>query len=524
MKLLSAERMKAADRACVERFGIPTVNLMRQAGGKTAVLARRKMAEHGLDTALVVCGKGSNGGDGLAAALHLKSLGLDVRVFLLCQPGDLTGDAAAVLADVAREKVLLQAGVEAASLAGALRERLGRGLVVDAVFGTGFRPPMEGRWAAAIEAVNDSGLPVLSIDLPSGMDADRPGYRGMCVRADWTLTLGAPKPALFVYPAAETAGEVSLADIGHPEEVLDEGKHPNVLMEAGWCRSVWRERKPDTHKGTFGHVLVVAGSRRMPGAALLAAMGALRSGAGLVTLAMPGDLAGRLIPVLPEVLPLALPEDAAGEFSEEAVRELFTFMEGKKALVIGPGLGRGTGVAAMVQRLLQICPLPMVLDADALNVAAEDSRALSGRLFPTVMTPHPGELGRLMDGTAEFIQSDRITAALRAAARFEAVVLLKGAGTLVADPSGSYKVNASGNAGMASGGMGDVLAGLVGGLAAQGWPVDEAAGLGAYLHGLAGDLAARRIGSAGFTASELAALIPAAAAAVAEGHEDIERL
>ncbi len=521
MKLLTAGLMREADEAAV-RQGVSTIRLMDRAGEQTARLARRIMEERGLAAAVAVCGKGNNGGDGLAAALHLRRLGTEARVIMLCPAAALSGDPAAMLARARDEGVPVATLDDPRALARMLRDEGESVLLIDALFGTGFHGPAREPWAAAIEALNGSGKEILSIDLPSGLDADTGMLIGPAVKAGWTLTLGAPKPALFITPASGCAGRVILADIGHPPGLLEAGTSTLVLLEAGWARATLAVRAEDSHKGSYGHVLVVAGSRTMPGAALLTALGAVRSGAGLVTLASPGEVGRSLAAALPEALQAPLPDDA-GILSPAAAEAILALAGGTQALVMGPGLSAGPGMSGIIHGVLASVAGPVVLDADGLNALAGDPSPL-GRAQPTIVTPHPGELGRLTGRQTTHIQADRLTAARDFADQSGAVTVLKGAGTLVALPSGPCMINSSGNPGMASGGMGDVLAGLIGGFLAQGYDPMTAAGLGVYLHGLAGDLAASDIGPCGFTAREVADRVPKAMAAVLEGHEDLEAL
>lgn len=524
MKLLFASQMQEVDRLCAGEHAVSTLSLMKQAGEKTAAFAGAKMKELKLGPALAVCGKGNNGGDGLAAVLYLKRMGLEARALLLSPPEDFKGDPAAVLQTAQAENVPMKVLDGPAELEAVLKDAGGRALIIDAVFGTGFRPPAREPWASAIEAISGSGLNVLSLDLPSGIGSDSGSISGPSVKASWTITLGAPKPALFIYPSAGRAGEVALADIGHPRVLIEDERHRMSLLEAGWCRETIGPREPDSHKGTYGHLLVAAGSMLMPGAALLTALGAVRSGTGLVTLAAVPDVSRMVVTAIPEILPYPVGEGDDGSFSGAAADDILSLAKGRKAVVIGPGVSRSEGVLATVKRLLMECPLPTVIDADALNAVADDPKRLAERRHPTVITPHPGELARLLGTTAGEVQDDRLGAALAAADRFGAVTVLKGAGTIVAEPGGSFSVNTSGNPGMASGGMGDVLAGMIGGYLAQGFDPVSSASLGVYLHGLAGDLAEEEIGPAGFTAREVADRVPAALDIVWRGHEDIEEL
>ncbi len=496
-------------------LGVTTLTLMRNAGARIAASAAGEFG----DPLLIVCGKGNNGGDGLAAALVLAGMGRRCRVLLCADPAGLAGDALVMYREVQERGLPVEVVTDNLSL---VERRLGEArAIIDALFGTGFTPPVRPPWGPVIEAVNSSGKPVLSVDLPSGLDADSGVVSGPVVGATITVTLGAPKPALFVHPAAVRAGRIVVADIGHPASLLAEPSDGDpLLLESTWCRQALPARRAGAHKGYFGHLLVVAGSRRYPGAALLAAMGGLRSGTGLVSLAAPGGLAHAAVPSFPELMPLSMDESPDGGFAASAIEALTEACAGKDALVLGPGLSVTPDTTLLVGQLLSRIDLPVVIDADALNVLARDQSPLSSRLAPTIISPHPGELARLLCCSAADIQGDRLGAARKAADLFATLVVLKGAGTLVAGPGLPPAINASGNPGMASGGMGDVLAGLVGGFLAQGIPPMTSACLGVYLHGLAGDMLA---GDRpwGFRASEVADRVPLAAARVMGGYDDI---
>jgi NAD(P)H-hydrate epimerase len=513
--------MRLADQETARR-GVPTLTLMHRAGECLAVRAMEVMERHGLPRAVILCGRGNNGGDGLAAGRLLLGKGIGTTLHLLTDPSTLGDDPRAVLGELREAGVPLTVTPPEA-LAASLAALPAPYLLVDALFGTGFRPPARPPWDGVIRAVNAAGQPVLAADLPSGLDADTGRVTGETVQATWTVTFGLPKPALFVHPAAARAGEVTVAGIGHPPGVLEEAEAGALLVEGSLARTMYRPRPAGGHKGTFGHLLVVAGSRRYPGAALLAALGGVRSGAGLVTLAAPGSLAVTLAHHLPEVIPAPLPATPGGSFSPSAPEAMEALLEGKGGVVCGPGLGMEPESAGVVRALVTRCPSPLLLDADALNHLAEQPGTLEERRHPTVLTPHPGEMARLLGASASDIGDDRLGALRRAAGAFPHTIVLKGAGTLTAAPGSPPLVNPTGNPGMASGGMGDVLAGLVGGLLAQGYPPLQAAALGVYLHGLAGDLASREMGPQGFGAREVADRVPAALAALLHGHEDLRR-
>ncbi len=514
MRLLSSRRMREIDAAS-SALGVTTLTLMRNAGARVAA---RAAVEFG-DPLLIVCGKGNNGGDGLAAALVLAGMGRRCRVLLCADPAGLTGDALAMYREVQEHRLPVEVVTDDLHL---VEKRLGEARsIIDALFGTGLAPPARPPWGPIIEAISSSGKPVLSVDLPSGLDADSGVVSGPVVGAAVTVTLGFPKPALFVHPAAARAGRIVVADIGHPASVLAELSDGDpLLLESTWCRQTLPARLAGAHKGDFGHLLVVAGSRRYPGAALLAALGGLRSGAGLVSLATPGRLAHAAVPSFPELMPLSMDESPDGGFAASAVEALAEACAGKGALVLGPGLSVTPDTALLVGQLLSRTNLPVVIDADALNVLAGDQSPLASRLAPTIISPHPGELARLLCCSTADVQDDRLGFARKAADLLGTVVVLKGAGTLVTGPGIPSAVSASGNPGMASGGMGDVLAGVLGGFLAQGMPPMTAACLGVYLHGLAGDMLAGNR-PWGFRASEVADGVPMAAARVLGGYDDI---
>ena len=376
--------------------------------------------------------------------------------------------------------------------------------------------------AVLIDAANRSGTPILAVDVPSGIDAAAGRADPPVIQAAATVTMGLPKLGLVQYPAAACAGRLFVADIGIPEAVIDAAPIRAELIRAAWVDRAVPRRRPDSHKGTHGHVFVVAGARGFAGAAVLAARGALRGGAGLATVALPSSLAAVPAASLPEAMTLPLPETDAGTLgpaAEALIRAAAAAADGAHTVVaIGPGLTTHPDVAGVVRRLVPSLPCPLVADADALNALAEDASPLRDARGPVVITPHPGELARLVGSSIGEIQRDRVAAARSAASSFGAVTVLKGARTVVAAPDGRAGIIPTGNAAMAAGGMGDVLTGVVAALLAQHLSPWEAAACAAYLHGLAGDLAAP--GEAGLLAHEVADAIPRALAAVRAGSVD----
>jgi hydroxyethylthiazole kinase-like uncharacterized protein yjeF len=497
MRLVGSAEMRAIDRAAIEAFGVPSLALMDRAGRAVAEAVRSLCAPGG--RIVVVCGGGNNGGDGYVAARVLRAEGWDARVVSIVPAARLSGDAR-----VTREEAE-RAGVPIDEAGELLAVDAGHGdVVVDAVFGTGLSRAPEGAFARAIERVDAAraaGARVVAVDVPSGLSADTGRPLGACVRADRTVTFAFQKRGLVLHPGPSLAGEVIVADIGIPLEAAARVPVACELLEADQAKALLPPRSPDAHKGDAGRLLVVAGSPGKTGAAHLALTGALRGGAGLVTLAaraeaLPLALFGR-----PEAMSAALP--GAGPLGRADLQALLAAAKGVDALAIGPGIPRGEETGELLRALLERARLPAVLDADALNALADEPGRLAALGVPLVLTPHPGEMARLCGTTVEAVQSDRIEVAREKAREWGATVVLKGARTVVADPDGPAAVIPTGNAGMATGGTGDVLAGLVGALLAGGLAPGAAARVGAWVHGRAGDRVSARLGERGLLAGDL---------------------
>jgi NAD(P)H-hydrate epimerase len=499
MKVLSASEMQACDRATTERFGVPSIELMRAASKAVAEFARRQFAEARRVT--VLCGRGNNGGDGMMAARLLVEAGLDVTTLLLGDPEGLAGDAAVAwkeLTEPAHGRIhVVKEPRELAGLSGALDVDL----IVDAVLGTGFKPPVKGLALAAMEWAGESRAKVLAVDVPSGWPADATSatVEGPVFAADAVVTFTAPKPAhLFGQLTRRWDDPVVVAPIGSPEEAIVSELR---LSWAGLSLElVQRPRAAAANKGNFGHVLVVGGSfgsgGGKAGAPAMAALAALRAGAGLVTAAVPEPAMAAVGAIAPELM--AWPLEATGEGQIAAgnldPKRLAALLADKTVLVIGPGLGQSAGTAQFVMGLLLATKMPAVVDADALNSLAAKPGAIKGLAQgrALVMTPHPGEMARLAGITVAEVQADRLGVARGFAEHFCVTVVLKGARTIIAHPDGRVAVNTSGNPGMAKGGSGDVLSGLIAGILAQ-HPDEPARAVEAavYLHGLAADEAVR---------------------------------
>ncbi|MBB6730425.1 NAD(P)H-hydrate dehydratase [Cohnella zeiphila] len=499
MFLVTAEEMRSIEREAIDRIGIPAIVLMENAGRAVAEEARallRGAKAAGARRWLILAGKGNNGADGAVAARHLRLAGDEADIVYAADPAGFAGEAAA------QRDIAAGLGLPSRVYAegGAPIDWSRYDGVIDALLGTGSRGAPKGAYAALIREANASGLPIVAVDIPSGVDADTGETHDPCIRAARTVALALPKRGHAQYPGKEAAGETVVRPIGLPVGELAErsGVRTFALNEESLRRRLEadpaQERRADSHKGTYGHVLIAAGSRAMSGAGLLCARAALRGGCGLVTWAVPDRLAEPLIGRFPEAMLAPLPDEGRGEWSRVPPEELIRLAAGKDALVLGPGLGRWEGGSAWLRELWERLPgdLPLVLDADALNLLAEASGFAEWPRRPggVVLTPHPGEMARLAGLSAREVQRDRIGLARRFAERHDVTLALKGAATVVAFPSGDAYVNGNGNAGMATAGAGDVLAGLIGSLLAQGMAPGPAAALGVWRHGAAGDRAA----------------------------------
>jgi NAD(P)H-hydrate epimerase len=506
MRVLDARESRETDLWASQELGVPSLLLMENAaiGAADALVEAFPKAER----VLIVCGPGNNGGDGLALGRQLAVRGLSPRILLVFGSRRPQGDAALQLDIVQRLGLPVEELPEDCSLQ-PLRAAAERcDLVVDALFGTGLSRPLDGRFADVVAVLDALAVPKLALDLPSGLDASLASVPGPSLRAAVTVTFGAPKIAHVFPPARERCGEIVVADLGVP---LPAPSGPALFLlgeedVAGYVTA----RDPSAHKGTFGHLLVVAGGPGRAGAAVLAARAALRTGAGLVTVATASEIAGIVHQGLWEGMCVSLPTRPAGGWAADAAQRWLDAASGKAAVAIGPGLGLEESTLEGVRRGLAGLDLPAVLDADGLGAFAGNARGLRQRPAPTLLTPHPGEAARLLASTVEAIAQDRIGAARRAASETAAIVILKGHQSLVATPEGDVFVNSSGNPGMATAGSGDVLTGILGALLARGFEPLAAAQLGVYLHGLAGDLAAARVGPSGLLAGEIADAIPPA--------------
>lgn len=495
MKILTAQQMRNIDHRATERFGVPSIVLMENA----AIAVIDAIFQHypNSERVAIVCGTGANGGDGFAVARHLENRGVVPIVIVAGDRGSIAGDAQTNLFICERLGIPIYDIRDEGEIETALAHAADADLLVDAIFGTGLNRPPRGLYADLIRGIADLRIPVLAIDLPSGANASSGEPFDPCVQAEVTVTFAAPKVCHIFEPAALYCGEVIVADISIPEVAVDEESVTLALITPKSIQPHIEPRLAATHKGTYGHAGIIAGSPGRSGAAVLAARGAVRAGAGLVT-----------VMTDPDTAPLV--HAGSIESMTDSRGDLAAFLHGKTAVLVGPGLADDEASYENVRAILSAIDLPLILDASGLNAFASRANEINPRGLPRVITPHPGELSRILGSDTKSINADRIGAAREAASACNCVVVLKGHQTLVAEPDGHVFVNPTGNPGMASGGMGDVLAGVVAALLARGIDPLDAACTAVYLHGLAADLLKDEIGDTGLAASDVAERIPRA--------------
>jgi hydroxyethylthiazole kinase-like uncharacterized protein yjeF len=514
MIIVTAAEMREIDRATSQRFGVPSLTLMENAGSAVAefVVARYSSAER----IGVICGKGNNGGDGFVAARKLKAAGREVRVMLLAEPAELRGDAAEMFARLPVAPVIVRNGDR-------LEQEQARAVfesevVLDAILGTGFKPPVSGLYAEAIRLLNASPALVVAVDIPSGADADVMGEQtGTVARADAVVTFTAPRPAHIF--GRLTDGPTLIAPIGSPDEAIVSSLQLNLITPREIAPLVG-PRPLAANKGNFGHVLVIGGSVGKGGSVAMAGMAALRSGAGLSTVATPKSALATVAGFHPEVMTEPLDETDAGTISTRAGERMDALIKAMTVLAVGPGISRNPETSDFVRSLVVKCKTPIVLDADGLNAFEGRAGELNGKGRTLVITPHPGEMARLTGSTVAAVQRDRIYVARTFAREHELIVVLKGHRTLIAQPDGTVWVNTTGNPGMATGGTGDILTGMVSGMIAQNRErIVEAVIAAVHLHGLAGDVARESVGEHSMVATDLVKALPEAFRRVREAIE-----
>ncbi len=509
MIFVTRQQIQEYDKRAINEYGIAGAVLMENAGaGATRIIMDDIRGVEG--SVAIVAGQGNNGGDGFVVARHLINQGREAVVFFLGRRDKLKGDARKnfeIFASMGGSVEHMPGNEEVEGLAGALK---GRALVVDAIFGTGLDRKVTGRYRRAIEIINASGARVIALDLPSGLDADTGYPLGASVRAAGTVTFACMKRGLVVYPGAELAGEVFTVDIGAPEAILEKTGYDGEIIGREMLQQWVGPRRPDAHKGNFGHVLVIAGSTGKTGAALMASAGALKTGAGLVTIAARESIAS----AVEAAKPMEVMMEPVNPGKPKTVLKL---LEGKDAVAFGPGCGLDEDMEKTLLACLDGCNVPLVIDADGLTLLARHPERLGGKHAPVILTPHPGEMARLSGMKTGEVQEDRINVARSYAEKNDVTVVLKGARTVIACPDGKVFVNTTGNPGMASGGMGDVLTGMIPSFCGQGFSPLGSTCLSVYIHGAAADMAKDETGERGLTASSVLDFIPAVLKKIEEG-------
>jgi NAD(P)H-hydrate epimerase len=517
LPVFTADEMRRVDQRAIGELGMPAATLMENAGRGAAACIQAALPGLGLPRRgvriAVVCGKGGNGGDGFVVARWLKRAGHRVEVWLLGSPKDLRGDAALKMREMERRglraRVVEDDGVLARALPAAQ-------LVVDAMLGTGSRGAPAPPVADAIERINASGRPVVALDIPSGLSADGDAPPGPVVRAVLTPTFAGLKRGLVAGAGVLLAGRVVVVDIGVPRAEVERGVTTFLTEPADVARH-FPARPREAHKGSYGHLLVVAGSVGKTGAAALAARGAMRAGAGLVTVATAASAQAVVASLLLEAMTELVAETTARTIGLKARERLNDLASTRDAVTLGPGLGLDEETQALARDLVSGCARPMVVDADALTALAGHLDSLRGAPAVRCLTPHPGEMARMLGATVADVQRDRVTTVRQFAAAWGSPVVLKGATSVIGVPDGTVILNPTGNPGMASGGTGDVLSGVLGAFLARGLEAATALVAAVYLHGLAGDVAAERVGQESLVASDLIEALPEAFRRVGAG-------
>lgn len=516
MYLVTAKQMQNIDRAAIQSFGIPGQVLMENAGRGAVEMFLRTFPYIKSKRVSILAGRGNNGGDGFVMARYLMEKGFEVKTFLFSTSDRVTGDAKANL-------LLFEKLASANSKEGVVEipdtetfERLKDKIIhcdifIDAILGTGLNSDVRGLFKDVIETVNSLKRAVFSVDIASGLNSDTAQIMGVAIRADATATFAFAKIGHIVHPGRELTGKLEIVDIGIPNFIADKENVSVHLIEKKDVQAIFkfRQRTANSHKGSYGHLLLVAGSIGKSGAAALAANAAMASGSGLVTLAVPESINSIVEPQVTETMTYPLPENSTGELSYSSLNLIINdLVKDKRIVAVGPGIGINKSTTRVVNGMVENITLPMVIDADGLNAVADNPYILKKRKAATILTPHPGEMSRLTGRTTAQIQQNRVETAVMFAAEFNVIVVLKGASTVIALPDGTVYICPTGNPGMASGGMGDVLTGMISGFIAQGFTPAQAAIAGVYTHGLCGDDLSKRRGAFGFVASDLIRTIP----------------
>lgn len=518
MKVATVAEIKKIEEQAITEYGIPSVVLMENAGSEAVREMNLIMGNLENKKISIFAGKGNNGGDGYVIARHLHNQGAKVRVFLFASQGTIVGDALINL------EIIINMGIDVIEvLQDSDWDKVKITMnftdcLVDALVGTGFTGELSGTMAQVVESINKTNKTVIAIDIPSGVNGDTGQVTGSAVRADHTITFSLPKQGLLLYPGASYAGDVSVADIGIPRKLLRDETIKQNIITSNVIGQMVVKRNPNAHKGSCGKAVIIAGSKGLTGAATLTSKATVRAGAGLVTLGIAESLHDIMEVKLTEVMTKSLAEVAAGVLGQGAVHDIQEMSTHSDVVAMGPGMGRHTDTMTTIRQLIKTIEKPLVLDADALYALINYTELLPEVKAVPILTPHAGEMARLVGLTIEELEQDRVYITRQSAIDWGSIVILKGARTLVAFPDGEVYININGNAGMATGGTGDVLTGVIAAFIAQGLSSHEAALVGVYIHGLAGDIVAKG-GMIGMTASDVIRALPAAIFAIQEQEE-----
>lgn len=508
MKIVSPEQMREIDNTAINRFGIPGIVLMENAALKVVEEIVKIMGDIKSKSILLFAGKGNNGGDAFAVARHVYNRGANVKLYVTSMKNGITGDARTNM------DILENMQLEVHELAGdkvpdELKFEIQKAsLIVDGMFGTGLRGEISGIAGEVINLINESGKTIVSIDIPSGVNGGTGQIPGMCVKATRTVTFCLPKTGLLLHPGCEYTGDLIVADIGIPRVLVDRMDIRMNMIDAEMVSKLLPVRKKQSNKGDYGKILIISGSVGMTGAGYLCGKAALRSGAGLVYLGVPSSLLHIYDNLLAESITVPLDDNASGYLSKTSIKQLGEKIKNKDVIAIGPGLSVNQDIIDIVSYVIENSEVPVVLDADALNALSADVSVLKKLKAKAVITPHPGEMSRLAGISINDVQNNRVGVAREFACKWGVTTVLKGAKTIVAVPDGTVYINPTGNSGMATGGTGDVLTGIIAALAGQGILPEDSAVAGVYLHGLSGDCAAAAKGQYGLIASDIIEELP----------------
>ncbi len=510
MRVVSVKEMREIDRIAIKKLGIPGVVLMENAGQSVVSAMEDFFDLENVKEVTIVCGRGNNGGDGFVVARYLMNQKIDVCVYIIGNVSSIVGDAKTNL-DIIKGLGLKPKTIKNKSDLRKLKLSLSASdIVVDAVFGTGFSGKIRGIGEDVVKEINESGRKIVSVDTPSGIDSDTGNVSGVAIKADLTVTMGLPKTGQFLYPAKHYTGELYVADIGFPEQVIENVNAGGTLVDDEILRRFIPWRAPNLHKGAFGRILIVAGSTGMTGAAAMAATSALRAGAGLVYLAIPEHLNSILETKCTETITIPVPQTDNGSISLKAYDIIMEQASGVDVMAIGPGLSQRPETQELVKKIVKNANIPLLIDADGINALAGHTTILKKRKRPTIITPHPGEMARLINHSAGEIDKNRIIISQKYASEWGVILVLKGAPTVISDQEGKFFLNPLVNSGLATAGSGDVLTGLIIGFLAQKTTPLAAAVSGVYIHSLVGEVLKEKMGEHSIIAGDLIDAIPQA--------------